>query len=232
MISPSQAPHGSSCARLTNHNERVGSAGSNYTRPVSALVRHSVRVSQGCLALFSAICIALHPGFVLKWNEGGFSNYGIHLKTAIPYSIAFLGCALYAARAARALAGMRSSARHFSLLLYVYSALMLCTLLSTYGYTLNHPLKNVHTVVGIATMLFEPLAAGWMYTRLERTAWTRTLIVLELAGLALGVIDYLVILHVLFLAQVLTAFAFGALLVRAAGHLDELGSHATYIFSE
>ncbi len=34
--------------------------------------------------LFTGVCVALHPGIVLKWNEGGMSNYGLHLKTAVP----------------------------------------------------------------------------------------------------------------------------------------------------
>lgn len=172
------------------------------------------------------MCIALHPGFVLKWNEGGFSNYGIHIKTAIPYSIAFFGCALFAARAGRELVGAQHGAWTFTVVLFVYAGLMLLTLISTYGYTFNPGLKNAHTAVGIATMLFEPLAALWMFTRLRRSSWTTTLAVMALAGLSLAVIDYLAILHVLFLAQVLTAFAFGALLVRSAARLDELRSRA------
>lgn len=191
-----------------------------------------VRLSQWCLALFSVVCIALRPGLVLKWNEAGFSNYGIHIKTAIPYSIAFLGCAFFAARAARLLIGLKSSARRFGVMLAFYAVLMFCSLVSTYGYTLDHFLKNIHIVVGIATMLFEPLAVVWMYWRLRRTAWTRTLLVTGLAGLTIATIDYFAILHVLFLAQVLTAFAFGALLVRSAGRLDEVRSHANSVFSE
>ena len=37
---------------------------------------------------FITVCVALHPGFVLKWNEGGVGNYGVHLKTALPYTLA------------------------------------------------------------------------------------------------------------------------------------------------
>lgn len=195
-------------------------------------MRSSVLWSQVCLAVFSAICIALHPGFVLKWNEAGFSNYGIHIKTAIPYSVAFLGCGLYAARAARALVDLKAGAKIFTAILFSYAVLMVLTLISTYGYTLSHGLKDFHTVVGIITMLFEPLVALWMYARLRRTLVTHALLGIELVGLALAVIDYLVILHVLFLAQVVTAFAFGALLVRSAGRLDEVGSHATYVFTQ
>lgn len=194
-------------------------------------MRSSVLWSQVCLAVFSAICIALHPGFVLKWNEAGFSNYGIHIKTAVPYSIAFFGCALYAVRAVRALADLGPVARTYSAVLFVYAILMVLTVISTYGYTLNHGLKDFHTVVGIITMLFEPLLVLWMYVRLRRTLWTHVLLGIELVGLTLAVIDYLVILHVLFLAQVLTAFAFGALLVRSAGRLDEVGSHAANVFT-
>ncbi|MHB1088172.1 MAG: hypothetical protein ACYC19_05345 [Acidimicrobiales bacterium] len=198
----------------------------------SARVARSVRVSQWCLAFFSAICLALHPGFVLKWNEGGFSNYGIHIKTAIPYSLAFFGCAVFSVRAGRDLVAMKLGAPTYAVILYVYAGLMVLTLVSTYGYTLNPGLKNAHTAVGIATMLFEPLAALWMYVRLRRTPWTNTLAVIELAGLILAVIDYLVILHVLFLAQVLTAFGFGALLVRTAGRLDEVRSREAYVISK
>ncbi len=202
-----------------------------YTQPVSTPVSNSVRLSQWCLALFCAVCIALHPGLVLKWNEAGFSNYGIHIETAIPYSIAFLGCAFFAARAARLLVELRSSARHFAVVLAMYAVLMFCSLVSTYGYTLNHFLKDIHTVVGIVTMLFEPLASLWMYRRLRKTAWTRTLLILESAGLAAAAIDYFAILHVLFLAQVVTAFAFGALLVRSSGRLDEVRSRTNSVFS-
>jgi hypothetical protein len=43
-----------------------------------------VTYGQLLLAFFLALCVALHPGFVLKSDEGGMSNYGIHLKTFAP----------------------------------------------------------------------------------------------------------------------------------------------------
>ena len=45
-----------------------------------------IALGQISFGFFITVCVALHPGFVLKWNEGGVSNYGVHLKTALPYT--------------------------------------------------------------------------------------------------------------------------------------------------
>ena len=198
---------------------------------MSARVSKNIRLSQWWLVVFATFSVALHPGFVLKWDEGGFSNYGIHIRTTIPYSLALLGSAYFAFRAAGQLINLRSSARHFSLIVATYGVLMILTLVSTYGYTRNADLKNFHTAVDIVTMVFEPVASVWMYRRLRTTPWTRTLLTLELLGLATGTIDYFALLHVLFIAQVLTAFAFGALFIRSASRLDEVRSRAWSVSS-
>jgi hypothetical protein len=171
--------------------------------------------SQLSLAFFSIVCVALHPGFVLKGNEGGFSNYGIHIKTAIPYSIAFLLAAFYALKAGRELASSDPSVRLLRRLLMTYSALMVLALVSTYGYTLNGTLKDFHFVIGGAVMVFEPVASAWLYAHLRGIKWDGLLFAIEIAGLTLGMIDFFDVLHVLFLAQVLMAAAFGFLLVHA-----------------
>ena len=49
---------------------------------------------------FTAVSVALHPGFVLQRDEGGMSNYGLHVKTAVPYTLALALLVLYSARAA------------------------------------------------------------------------------------------------------------------------------------
>ena len=40
--------------------------------------------------LFTGVCVALHPGFVLKRNEGGLSDYGVHIKTTVPYTLSLV----------------------------------------------------------------------------------------------------------------------------------------------
>ena len=180
--------------------------------------------SQISLAVFSAICVSLHPGFVLKRNEGGFSNYGVHIKTAVPYSLGFGLCALFAFKAARELRRGNASWRSLEVVLGVYGALMLLTLASTYGYSLNEPLKFLHTAIGITTMLFESVASVWMYSRIEGSNWDAALLVMAVGGLALGVIDFVGILHVLFLVQLLIGVAFGFLLVHAVSRIGASNS--------
>lgn len=177
--------------------------------------------SQLSLAFFSIVCVALHPGLVLKGNEGGFSNYGIHIKTAIPYTAAFLLAAFYALKAARELASSDPSIRFLRRLLMAYGALEVLTLVSTYGYTLNGTLKDLHFVIGGAAMVFEPVASVWLYSRLGGIGWDGLLVLIALAGSAFGAIDFFHVMHVLFLSQVLLAAAFGFLLVHAVSRLSQ-----------
>jgi len=172
------------------------------------------------LAVCSVICVALHPGFVLKWDEGGFSNYGIHAKTVVPYSLGFLLAAFYSWKAARELGSGVGPVRVVSILLDAYSVLMVLALLSTYWYSRSVALKEAHGVIGIATMLFEPLVALWCFVQLRGSTWDLTLLAIAATGLVLAAIDFLGVLHVLFLAQVLTAGAFGFLLVHAVTRLS------------
>ena len=105
-------------------------------------------------------------------------------------------------------------------LLVVYGVLNVLALASTYGYTLNAPLKHVHMVAGIAMMLFDPLGAWWLSRQLTPTASTRGWLGASLLGLVLGVVDFAALLHILFLAQLVTGVSFGVLVVRASRRLD------------
>jgi len=177
--------------------------------------------SQLSLLVFMSLCIALHPGLVLKWNEAGLSNYGIHIKTAIPYTFALGLCALFAMAAAQSLRAMGEAAKHMRNLLNVYGGLMLVSLLSTYGYTLNTGLKNVHIVLNIATALFQLSAALWMYGTLPRSRSNAVWLGVLSMGFVFAVIDYFKVLHVLFTAQTLTGVGFGVLVVHAVRHFAD-----------
>ncbi|MDE3031984.1 MAG: hypothetical protein KGI65_10300 [Acidobacteriota bacterium] len=171
--------------------------------------------SQLTLLAFIGVCLALHPGLVLKWNEAGLSNYGIHIRTAIPYSLAFAGSATFAVMAARATPSDSRARIILRVVLGVYATLSVLALLSTYGYTLNTTLQHVHMAAGITLMVFEPLASIWLYLQLRGFRRDAAWLVLELLGLVLAAIDLAAWLHVLFLAQALTGVSFGVLLVHA-----------------
>jgi len=167
------------------------------------------------LLVFLGVCVALHPGLVLKWNEAGLSNYGVHLKTAIPYTLAFALSGVFSLRAAQLTSVHDTPTRVLRVVLVAYAVLCVAALVSTYGYTDSPTLHHVHVVIGITFMLFEPAASLWCYRRVRAARANRIWLGVEAAGLALAVIDYEAVLHVLFLAQLLTGVGFGVLLVRA-----------------
>jgi hypothetical protein len=171
--------------------------------------------SQLTLLVFIGVCLALHPGLVLKWNEAGLSNYGIHIRTAIPYSLAFVGSAVLAVLAARATPPDSRQRDLLRAVLDAYAVLSVFALLSTYGYTLDPTLKHVHIAAGIALMAFEPLASIWLYGQVRGFRRDVVWLFLELAGLVLAAIDLAALLHVLLIAQVFTGVSFGVLLVHA-----------------
>jgi hypothetical protein len=165
--------------------------------------------------VFLSISVALHPGFVFKLNEGGVSNYGIHLKTAIPYSLAFILCSYLSATAARHYRSSDGVARRLRQLLYTYTCLLLLTLLSTYGYTLNAELKQIHIVVGVVTIIFELVASLCMYAQLNGP-WDTLFIVVQLGGFVLAGLTFLGAMHLLFLGQALADVGFALLLIHVA----------------
>lgn len=186
-----------------------------------AAVGPLVLAGQVALVGFLAVAVALHPGFVFKADEGGISNYGIHLKTAVPYSLAFLGCAgcsLVAARRCPAVPADRS----FAVLLDVYAALLLVTLASTYVYTLDHVLKDVHLVVGTVLLVFQFFASVWLYAQL-RTAWDAVFLGMQAVGSAVAGLTVLGAFHLLFGGQALADLGFALLLVHRARRITPSG---------
>jgi len=179
-------------------------------------VIRDVAQSQIAFAFFIAVCVVLHPGLVLKTDEGGMSNYGVHLKTAIPYTLALAFASALAYRATRSLPTARRDSRLFKVLLRVYSALVLLTLVTTFGYTLDAPQKDLHIGVGVAITVFEFLSSLWMY-RVVRSL--HLVIAVELVGLVLASLTLFGLLHVLFLSQVLVGGAFALLLVSTSRQL-------------
>jgi len=176
--------------------------------------------SQLSLLVFLGVCVVLHPGLVLKWNEAGLSNYGIHITTAIPYTLAFALSSAFAVQAVRVTVARNRATRVLRVVLYAYALLCLFVLASTYGYSRTPPLHHVHVVAGITLMLFEPVASLWCYLQVRTTRHAAWWLGVEAAGFALAVIDYEVVLHVLFLAQLFTGVGFGVLMVRTVGRLS------------
>jgi hypothetical protein len=170
-------------------------------------------LGQVSFLVFLSISVALHPGFVLKVDEGGISNYGIHLKTAIPFSLAFILCSCFSFEAARHYRSPDVTIRRLRYLLSTYSGLLALTLLSTYGYKLNVGLKDAHITVGVLTITFELVAAAWIYAQL-RGGWDTAFMVLQLVGFVLAGLTFFGALQLLFLGQALVDVGFAFLLIH------------------
>ena len=175
-----------------------------------------VACGQICFGVFIVVCVALHPGFVLKWNEGGMSDYGAHLETAGPYTLALLGLAEFSRRAASLYRHGDRTTRRLQQVLYAYSAIVLVMLVSTYVYTLNVALRDFHFGFGTVLILFEVSSSVWMFLLFRRVVWDGVFLAMQLAGSVLSLITIVGVLHVLFFAEMLTGAGFAGLLIHTS----------------
>jgi hypothetical protein len=189
----------------------MSDAESPKTRAVTYIVWGQI-----LFALFIAVCVALHPGIVLKSNEGGVSNYGIHIKTALPYTLALGLLAFYSRRAAVLYSKSDALTRRLRGVLTAYSVIVIVMLFSTYVYSLSHILRDIHIGFGTGLISFESFAAIWMFSRLRGRFWDGVFLLMELAGALLALVTIVGVLHVLFLAEELANTGFACLLIHTA----------------
>jgi hypothetical protein len=176
--------------------------------------------------LFTAVSVALHPGFVLKRNEGGMSNYGLHIKTALFYTLALGLLALYSHRAALLYGDGDTRSRRLRFLLLTYSSVVFVVLLSTYVYSLNAVLTDVHFTLGTALIVTVGVGSLWMYRQWPPSTVVRLLLLVQLAGDLLALMSAVGALRVLFLAEMLSNIGFAAILIRSCRRLA-LEDHST-----
>lgn len=166
---------------------------------------------------FTGVCVALHPGFVLKRDEGGMSNYGLHIKTAVPYTLA-LGVLVVLSRvAATHYSGDDATSRGLRLVLRSYSVILLAVLVTSYVYSLNPFLKDLHFAVSATLVVVVGVASLWLYGRWPRTGGGRLLLATQVAADVLALITLSGHLHLLFATEILSNVSFAGLLLRA-GH--------------
>ncbi|HWD95606.1 MAG TPA: hypothetical protein VG246_04215 [Acidimicrobiales bacterium] len=187
---------------------------SDAESPKSRAVTYIV-TGQFLFAFFIALCMALHPGIVLKWNEGGVSNYGIHIKTAIPYTLALGLLAFYSRRAAVLYSSSDALTRRLRRMLTAYSVIVIVMLFSTYVYTFNQLLRDIHIGFGTVLIAFESFAAIWMFAQL-RHAWDGVFLATQLVGALLALVTIVGVLHFLFLAEELANTGFACLLIHTS----------------
>ncbi len=172
-----------------------------------------VTASQVCFVALLGVCVALQPGLVIKPNEGGVSNYGVHWETVVPYTLAYAldaGLLVIAARLldSTASAGLRR-------VFWALSILLVLTLVSTYDYTSVSALKHVHDVVGAVLVIFEGACTPWLWRLTRRRVAADVGVLVTFAGLVLCLLATIGAWHVLFVGQVLVIAGYAPLLISA-----------------
>ncbi len=188
---------------------------SDAESPKSRAVTYIV-CGQIFFVLFIGVCVAIHPGIVLKWNEGGVSNYGIHLKTVVPYTLALALLAIYSRRAAVLYSRSDPLTRRLRSVLTAYSVIVTVMLFSTYVYSLNHVLRDIHIGFGTVLITFESFTAMWMLARSRRRGVDSVYLATQLVGALLALVTIVGVLHFLFLAEILANTGFAFILIHTA----------------
>jgi hypothetical protein len=171
---------------------------------------------------FMGASVALHPGYVLARREGGISEYGLHAKTAVLYTIAWAALAGSNMRAARACGGRGTCSAKVRKLLLFYSAAIFLVLISTYFYSLDAVLKYIHFGFGGILVTFMSVVSYWLSRQLAGVSWVRATLWVQVLGSIAALLSIVGVTHVLFCAETISNVGCAILLAKMCrGALDE-----------
>ena len=171
---------------------------------------------------FMGVSVALHPGFVLARREGGISQYGVHAKTAVLYTLAWTALAGSNMRAARVCGGRGACSQKMRTLLVFYSVAIFFVLISTYFYSLDAVLKYIHYGFGAILVTFMSVAAYWLCRQLVGVSWARAALWVQVLGSLAALLSIVGALHVLFCAETISNVGCAVLLAKTCSRaLDE-----------
>ena len=173
-----------------------------------------VVLSQLSFLILMAICVAILPHFLFTHNEGGMSNYGVHDKTVVFYTLALVSSASFLLLAVRELP-KRSDYTRLRMIFRLTACSLMLVLLTTYPYKHSDFFDNLHTAANIVAFLFQVIAGGWIALGFQRTRTNILLFCFQLVTFALTLLTFFGALHILFIAQILTVLSFGLLLVSS-----------------
>jgi hypothetical protein len=163
---------------------------------------------------FMGAGVALHPGYVLARHEGGISEYGVHIKTAVLYTLAWVVLAGGNMRAARLCGGRGVRSEKVRKLLLIYSAASLLVLISTYFYSLDAVLKYIHYGFGAVLVVFMSAAAYWLFRQLGDVSWARATLWVQVLGSIAALLSIVGVFHVLFGAETISNVGCAILLAK------------------
>lgn len=215
---------GLSIKKWTNLQQLTDEEDILVTTMTSKAVRYLV-IAQLSLFGFLFVCFLLLPTFLLRSNEGGVSNYGVHFLTVIPYTLAFGLCSIYTYLAARELPANSSTHTNLRRVLLCLSVLFFVLLLTTYPYKLNQMWNNIHIYAGVVLMVYEIAVGIWLAAFVAQGYLTILILLVQLVGFILAAFTFYGVGHHLFIAESVASLAFSVLLIRSAMMIKKIPTH-------
>ncbi len=163
------------------------------------------------------VCFVLRPGIIA--GPKGFSNYGVLVRTIVPYTLAFLVAAACTVLAARGLESTEPQVARLRQGLYLLAILYTTVLLSTYPYHSTPVLRSLHLAAGTTLFAWQVLFAAWLVRSAGRDWPNDGLFTLLLIGSLLSLLSLTGFAHSLARGQALTIVAFGLILLRSSARI-------------
>lgn len=187
---------------------------------------------EAAFLFFMGASVALHPGYVLASHEGGISEYGLHIKTAILYTLAWTLLACGNMRAARVCDGRGARSCRVRKLLLTYCVVSGFVLISTYFYSLDSVMKYVHYSFAAILVVFMSFATYWLCRQLAGVRWVPIILWVQVLGSVVALLSVVGVLHVLFFAEAVSNVGCAILLAKTChGALDERIAESTALVS-
>lgn len=177
--------------------------------------------SQILLAVAIVICTIILPQFLFSRDQGGMSNYGVHHETIVPFTVGFAGAGILICLAALMVPPKTAYASGLRASLLSVGLACLLMVLTTYTYKLSHTLDLLHIYSAQSLGLIEAAIGTWYAKKLVKDRFNNIVLAIFAVGFLLGIFTVAGLLHVLFVAEALTAFSFGAIMVHTVRHLTK-----------
>jgi hypothetical protein len=171
-----------------------------------------------CFVAMMGCCLAIDPSRLAI--KRGFSYYGTHLDTIVPYSVGFALCAFFTARA---LSRMERDALHVQRLRTVMTLILtLLVAIPLTPYSVDMVFDWLH--IGLTAFLFAVafMAGAWLAFRVVGDPLAHGLLGAQLAGGGLSLASQVGALDYMIPGQFVFHMAFSVLLVRALLHAPGL----------
>ncbi len=164
------------------------------------------------LNLFAWLLLSSVLASSVVFTNGGVSNYGNHYSTVIFFSAAFLAGSIYLILAAKTLLKIEDRFRPLAYYLIILSILMLLVYITTFPRRFGMVFSDIHDNISIFMFGYELILALWLIFKRPKLD-TLAYMLIMVAGLIVGLLSSLHVIHLMFVGQMTGALGFALLLV-------------------